>query len=139
MHRRLLHFGRDEHTSREDEVRIGLADGVLEVEPSEEDRGCRNGYLAEEEPLAQFLDQVGEPYPEAVVLSRSTIAKVGGPRGGEARAGVEMVSRVGRVPEVGRHGGGAAGPGGMGKEVRQKREASEPKSAARWGPVMHTQ
>jgi hypothetical protein len=122
VHRRLLHFRRNKHASREDEIRIRLADRVLEVEPPKEDRGCGNGYLAEEQPFAQFLNQVGEPDSETVMLSRSAVAEVGGTRSGETGAGVEMVSRVRGVPEVGGHGGAGAADGGWWKREESERK-----------------
>ena len=69
MHRRLLHLGRDETTSREHEIRIGLAITVLKVESAEEDGGRGDGDLAELKAFAEFLDQVGEPYSKTVELA----------------------------------------------------------------------
>jgi len=66
MYRRLLHFGRYETTSRKNEIRIRLAIAILDVKSSKEDGSSRYWDLAEEKTFPELLNEVGEPYAQAV-------------------------------------------------------------------------
>ena len=100
----LLDLGGDETARGEHEIRVGLAVAVLEVEPPEQDGRRGDGHLPQLQPLAQLLDEVGEPYAETVQLPGGGVARVRVARRLQMRASDEPVPRVRRRPKVGRHG-----------------------------------
>lgn len=104
MHRRLLDFGSHEYTSRQHEVRVGLAITTLQVESLEIDRSCRNRYLTEHEPFTQFLYQVGEPYSQTDELVWGRVESVNSSGMVDERAGMDVISIMRGEVEIGRHG-----------------------------------
>lgn len=104
VHRCLFHFGSHKAARCQDEIRVCFAVAVLQVEPPEEDARCFDGRLSHLQPLAQLLNQVGEPDAEAVELMRRRILQIDGSGFGQLRPGGEPVPAMRRRPEIGRHG-----------------------------------